>query len=350
MICFGVYYALWTVAPANSEQKNFLFSYSVVWSGVAILLIFNIVLLISELESIDLWCQVRSCTSETASASKIVWLIWMACFMIVAFIVLLIRFLQGKMNQRDLFVPEWRAFIIATPLLSTFVFVLAVCYKLFVQPLLRFRQVRNMWVHLMETLRWAIRIPRPVKSVIWKIVHFTAIYILYMTVFVSASILTFSIVPILLQTFLFPFRIIAAYSYFFIAFCLYYLAAFMAVFLWKEKPPKTGRLILYLSSTTVTITFIAVVSVPFISLYQLLVSGGFSDNPIVLFAISVLPSLLLSSPLVWLFKSKLLPRFLEVEEDDEEQGGEDEEDKKVKAKPRETMGSSGDSKIELASL
>ena len=147
-----------------------------------------------------------------------------------------------------------------------------------------------------------------------------------MTVFLSASILSFSVVPVLLQTILYPFRMFAAYSFFFVAFALYCLATFMAVFLWKEKPPTTGRLLLYLSSTTITLVFILIISIPFVSLYQLLVSGGFSDNPLVLFGVSVLPSLLLSSPLVWLFKSKLLPRFLEVDEDEDE----DEEEKKVK--------------------
>ena len=152
-----------------------------------------------------------------------------------------------------------------------------------------------------------------------------------MTVFISASIFTFSIVPVLLQTFLYPFRIVAAYSFFFVALVIYFLAAFVATFLWKEKPPNIGKLILYLSSTTIAIIFILLISVPFVSLYQLLVSGSFSDNPLILLGASVLPTLLLSTPLIWA-KGKLLPRFLEIEEDEEDDDSDKEEKKKKEKK------------------
>ena len=38
MISFGVYYSLWNVAPANSDEKNFLFSHSVIWRSLKRLL------------------------------------------------------------------------------------------------------------------------------------------------------------------------------------------------------------------------------------------------------------------------------------------------------------------------
>ena len=155
-----------------------------------------------------------------------------------------------------------------------------------------------------------------------------------MTVFVSASLLSFSIVPVLLQTFLYPFRIIAAYSFFIAALVVYALAAFMATFLWKEKPPTTGMLLLYLSATSLAFVFIGIIAVPFISLYQLLVSGSFSDNPLILFGVSLL---LLSSPLVWLFRLKLLPRFLEIEEEEEEEEEEDSDSDEEKEKRKKKM-------------
>ena len=278
----------------------------------------NFFLLLFELKSLDLWCTYERSCVESASQSKIGWLIWMGVYMISAFVVILVRFIQGKTRHRDVFIPEWRAFVVSIPFLSTGILIVASIYQFLVRPLLKVRKIRKLWIHLQETIRYIVRCPRVLKTVLWKIVTFTAIYVLYMTVFVSASIVSFSIVPILLQTFLYPFRIIAAYSFFFAAFAVYSLAAFMATFLWKEKPPTTGRLILYLSSTTIAIVFILMISVPFISIYQLLVSGSFSDNPLILFGASVLPSFLLSSPLVWLFRSKLLPRFLEVEEEDED--------------------------------
>ena len=346
MICYGVYYALWNVAPANSEEKNFLFSYSVTWTGVAILAQLNIFLLFTEIEFIDLWCKFEGSCRESAALNKILWIIWMFAFMIVAFFVILVRFLTGKTRHREIFVPEWRAFVVSIPLFSTFILAIAFFYKFVVSPLLKVRKIRNLWIHLLETLRWLVRCPRVLKTVLWKIVHFSSIYVLYMTVFVSASFVSFSAVPVLLQTFLYPFRIIAAYSYFFAAFAAYAVAAFMGTFLWKEKPPTTGRLILYISSTTIALTFIFIISLPFVSLYQLLVSGGFSDNPFILFGVSVLPSLLLSSPLVWLFKSKLLPRFLEVDEEDESDDESDEEERKKKKKSKKVKKGAGEGAAE----
>ena len=358
MICFGVYYALWNVAPANSDQKNFLFSYTVIWTGVALLGMANFFLLFFELASLDNWCQYEGSCAESAAESKIVWLIWMVIYMIIAFIVLLVRFLQGKIRHREAFIPEWRAFVVSTPFLSTGILIIACFYTFIMRPFLKIRKLRNLWIHFQETLRYVIRFPRPLKTLLWKIIRFAAVYLLYMTIFVTASIVSFSIVPLLLQTFLYPFRIIAAYSFFIAAFAVYALSAFMATFLWKERPPSTGRLLLYLSSTTIAILFILMISTPFVSLYQLLVSGSFSDNPLILFGASILPSLLLSSPLVWLFRSKLLPRFLEIEEEEEEEeeNDSDEEKKKKKRKKEKTeeaaegSGSPGDAKIELAAM
>ena len=340
MISFGIYYVLVNVAPANSDQKNFLFSYTFVWCGVALLLFLNFVLFFSEVVAIGTWCEYEQSCVDPAGQNKIVWLIWMSVYMIIAFIVMLIRFIRGKIQHRELFTPEWRAFVVAVPLVSTIILLVAFIYKFVIRPTLKVRIVRNLWNHLKETMRWFVntRYPRPVKTGLEKVVKFTSIYILYMTVFVSVSIFSYSLVPVLLQTFLYPFRTIAAYSFFFAAFAVYSLATFVSTFLWKERPPTMGKLILYLSSTTIAITFIFIIAVPFVSLYQLLVSGSFSDNPLILFGVSVLPSLLLSSPLVWLFKTKFLPRFLEVDEEEEEEDNNDSDVDKKKKKEKGVNG------------
>ena len=298
MITYGVYYTLWNVAPADSNEKNFLFSHSVLWTGVAILSQANCLFLMFELHSVAVWCQYRGSCAESAAVIKILWIVWMFVFMFVAFFILLVQFIQGKTQHQEIFMPEWRAFVVSTPIFNTFILLIALFYQFVVIPLLMVRKIRNLWIHLLETLCWLVRCPRVLKTVLWKIVHFSSIYVLYMTVFVSASFVSFSIIPILLQAFLYPFRIIAAYSFLFAAFAVYALAAFIATFLWKEKTPTRGRLLLYLSSTTIAHIFILIISVPFITLYQLLVSGSFSNNPLVLLGASVLPSLLLSSPLV----------------------------------------------------
>ena len=80
---------------ANSDEMNFLFSYSVIWTGVALLSIFNIFLLIYEVSSISNWCDYENSCVESAGESKIGWLIWMAIYIVIAFIILLVRFIQG---------------------------------------------------------------------------------------------------------------------------------------------------------------------------------------------------------------------------------------------------------------
>ena len=357
MITYGVYYTLWNVAPADSSEKNFLFSHSVLWTGVAILSQANCLFLVFELHSVAVWCQYGGSCVESAAVIKILWIVWMFVFMFVAFVILLVRFLQGKIQHQEILMPEWRAFVVSTPIFNTFTLAIAFFYQFVVIPLLKVRKIRNLWIYLLETFHGLVHCPRVLKTVLWKIVHFSSIYVLYMTVFVSASFVSFSIIPILLQAFLYPFRIIAAYSFLFAALAVYALASFMATFLWKEKPPTRGRLLLYLSSTTIAHIFILIISVPFITLYQLLVSGSFSNNPLVLLGASVLPSLLLSSPLVWLFKSKLLPRFLDVEEDSDDESDEEQKEReknegtKMKEKIEETAEKAGcNATIEMVAL
>ena len=137
-------------------------------------------------------------------------------------------------------------------------------------------------------------------------------------------------------------------GFFFAALVVYFLAAFVATFLWKEKPPNMGKLVLYISSTTIALTFILIISIPFVSLYQLLVSGSFSDNPLILFGASVLPTLLLSTPLIWV-KGKLLPRFLEIDEEEDDDDS-DEEEKKKKERKKKRKKTPDESDVEMAKM
>ena len=254
----------------------------------------------------------------------------MTVCMIIAFIILLVRFIEGKTKHRDILIPEWRAFILGTPFLNTFILLTVLIYDLLIKPLLTICSIQDLWTNLVEKLHLCgVGCPQSVKSSAGRFIEFTATYVLYMTVFLSASLLSFSIVPVLLQAFLFPFRIIAAYSFFFAAFSIYFLATFMATFFWKEKPPTTGRLLLYLSGTTIVSVYISIISVPSVSLYQLLDSGSLSHSPLVLFAASVLPSLSLFSPLVWLFRSKFLPRFMDIDTIEKENFNEECKNRKV---------------------
>ena len=332
IVTFGLYYAIWGIAPSATGEKNFIFSHTFVWCGVVILLQLNVLLFIAEYDSLSRWCHYQSSCQEPAGINKIFWLIWMIGYMLVSFVVMLVWYLRGKMRYTELLVPEWRAFVIGIPPLSNIILLIAVVFWLFIKPLMKLRVLCNALIHIQETLIYFMRCPRPVVNVLQKGMRFLFVYILCMTIFLSVSIFSYSLIPILLQLFLYPFRVIATYSFALSAFALYTLTAFVVTFLWKEQPPSTGRLIMYLSATTVAVVFILIIFVPFVPLYQLLVSGSFSDNPIILAGASILPSLLLSSPLVWLFRNKLLPRFLEVDEDEQEE--EDEEKKKKKRRDK----------------
>ena len=350
MISSGVYHVLWNIAPANRNEKNFLFSYSVTWTGVGIIGMVNIFLLWFEVSTLNRWCQYKKSCQEYAAGTKFAWLTWMGIYMVISFFVLLVRFIKGKIQYRDIFIPEWRAFVVSNPFLGMFILIIACFYKLLLSPILRVRQIQKLCKHIQETLCYIFCFPQ-LKTLLLKILCFWGMYILSMMVFVFTSIVSFSIIPVLLQAFLFPFRIIAGYSFIFAASVVYSFSAFMATFLWKEKPtPTTGRLLLYLSSSMIALLFITIMFTPFASLYQLIVSGSLSGNPILLVGISVLPSLLLSSPLVWLFKSKLLPRFLDIDDEDEEETGSDEEKGKKKVDAEGAAGIGGSpaaAKVEL---
>ena len=311
-ICYGVHYAIWNIAPATSDQKNFLFCHIVTWCGVVLLLHLNVAFLCFEIKSIWSWCDYKMSCQERAAKSKIGLLLWMTLYIILTFIALLVYFNKRDKQTRDIFKPEWRAFVVGNQYVSLVALILFCLFKLMV----RLKKIKGHWVHLQNKFYCHNEM---FKTVLERMIQFIAAYVLYVTVFVSASIFSFSLLPILLQTFLYPFRIFAAYSFFFSSLAVYALASFMATFLWKEKPPTTKKLLFCLSLPVMAGLIINFASVPVISLYKLLVTGSLSDNPLVLFGASVLPSLLLSSPLVWLLRSKFMGRFMETEEQEEDE-------------------------------
>ena len=247
---------------------------------------------------------------ERAAKSKIGLLLWMTLYIILSFIALVVYFNKRDKQRQDIFKPEWRAFVFSNPYVSLVALILFCLFKLMV----RLKKIKGLWVHLQNKFYGMVCHNGMFKTVLERMIQFIAAYVLYVTVFVSASIFSFSLLPILLQTFLYPFRIVAVYSLFFSSLAVYAVASFVATFLWKEKPPTTKKLLFCLSLPVTAGLIINFASVPFISLYKILVTGSLSDNPLVLFGASVLPSLLLSSPLVWLLRSKFMGRFVETEE------------------------------------
>ena len=314
-ICYGVHYAIWDIAPATSDQKNFRFCHIVTWCGVVLLLQLNIAFLCFEIKSIWSWCDYKMSCQERAAKSKIGLLLWMTLYIILSFIALVVYFNKRDKQRRDIFKPEWRAFVFSNPYVSLVALILFCLFKLMV----RLKKIKGLWVHLQNKFYGMVCHNGMFKTVLERMIQFIAAYVLYVTLFVSASIFSFSVLPILLQTFLYPFRVFAAYSFFFSVLAVYAVASFVAIFLWREKPPTTQKLLFCLSIPVMAGLIINFASVPFISLYEILVTGSLSDNPLILFAASVLPSLLLSSPLVWLLRSKFMGRFIETEEQEDDE-------------------------------
>ena len=100
-----------------------------------------------------------------------------------------------------------------------------------------------------------------------------------------------------------------------------FLVTFLVAFYWQKKGIKNTsvKLFFLLTLPTIMLVFTFMIIIPFVSLYQLLSSGTLTNNPIMLGIIAIAPSLLLSSPLVWIVKNKVFPAFVEPEMDCEEE-------------------------------
>ena len=97
----------------------------------------------------------------------------MGVYMAIGFVVLLVHVLRGKTKHREIFIPEWRAFVVGIPFLSTFILLIACFYTFLIRPLLKIRKVRNMGIFILETLRWFLCCPRKGSRRLSNLVPFT---------------------------------------------------------------------------------------------------------------------------------------------------------------------------------
>ena len=331
ILSIAAYYFIWKEIPSSPRERNFLLSQTLLWSGVVVLLQLNFALIANEISQLVKWCGESTC-SEPASVSKLYLVGYISLYSVIVFAVFLGHYLYGKLRPKALLTPGIQPFVIGIPLVSNAAVLIILAFRIFVKPCKsRYNWVRYGVIHMYETLHYFIMCPRKFLIVTYQIFKFMIIFLPFVTIFTFLAIVIFSVIPLILQLFVYPFRIFAAYSFFFAAFVLFYLVVFIVTYVWKRKGIKnaSARLCLLLMLPTVILLFIFMIIIPFISLYQILTSGSLSNNPIVLGAVSLLPSLLLSSPIVWVLKNRIIPKFIEAEENAVEEGEEEEERTRV---------------------
>ena len=329
ILSIAAYYFIWKEIPSSPRERNFLLSQTLLWSGVVVLLQLNWGILYNELIYLEVWCRESTC-ADPASVSKLILVCYISLLNITVFFVLLGQYFHGKLRPKELLLPGIQPFVIGIPLVSNAAVLIILVFRIFVKPCKsRYNWIRYGAIHVYETLHYFITCPRMFIIAMYKIFKFVIIFLPFTTIFTFLAITIFSVIPLILQLFVYPFRIFAAYSFFFAAFFLFYLVVFVVTFVWKRKGIKnaSARLCLLLMLPTVILLFLAMINIPFISLYRILTSGSLSNNPVVLGAVSLLPSFLLSSPIVWILKNRIIPKFIEAEEHEEEEEEGVEEDR-----------------------
>ena len=246
-------------------------------------------------------------------------------FNVIFFSVFLYNYLRGRLRPKQHLFPGVKPFITGLPLISIIAAILILVFRVLIRPCnRRYKCVRYGTVHVYETLHFFISCPRWTLWNGFKVLKFIVVFLPFSTIFTFLTISLFSVIPVILQALLYPFRILAAYSFFLASVMIFYLAIFLVNFIWKRKgiANSSVKLCFLLTLPTIAYVFVFMVNIPFASLYQLLSSGTLTNNPVTLAIVSIAPSLVLSSPIVWLLKNKILPVLTEEGEDEEmEEGG-----------------------------
>ena len=324
VLSIAAYYYIWKKIPSSPRERNFILGHTLLWTAVVIILQLTIYLLIFEVIRLSEWCLASTC-SEPAAQSKFYLLIYIGLSNVVVFTVFLYYYLRGRLRPKQHLIPGIQPFVVGFPLVSIVAALTILVFRVFIKPCKRrYNWIRYGAIHLYETLHYFITCPRWALIHGYKILRFVLIFLPFTTIFTFLAIFIFSIIPVLLQALVYPFRILAAYSFFFVNIMLFFMVTFIVNFVWKKKGIKntSNKLCFLLLLPTVVIILILMINVPFILLYQLLTSGTLTDNPFTLGVISIAPTLILSSPLVWLLKNKIIPKFVDEASVEEESEGE----------------------------
>ena len=317
-----IYHFIWTKIPSSPRKKNFLFKQTLLWTAVILILQQDIIILVIEMKSLEAWCRAGTC-SDSAAFAKIFLLVYILLFNGIFFTVFVVCHFRRKLHLKWHLLPGVHVFLTGVPLVSMIAAFIILAFRLFIKPC-RHRYKYGS-IHVSETLHYFISYP---KWMLWngfKVAKLIVLFLPFSTIFTFLALAIFSVIPVLLQALVYPFRILAAYSFTLSNIMILFLVTFFVAFYWQKKgiSNTSAKLCFLLTLPTLTLVFIFMINIPFVSLYQLLSSGTLTNSPIMLGIISIAPSLLLSSPLVWILKNKVFPAFVEVKTESEEERGED---------------------------
>ena len=321
-----IYHFIWTKIPSSPREKNFLVRQMLLWAAVILILQDDIIILAIEVKSLQAWCRAGTC-SDSAVHAKIYLLVYILLFNGIFFTVFVVCHFRRKLHLKRHLLPGVQVFLTGVPLVSILAALTILVFRLFIKPCRHhYKCVHYGSIHVSDTLHYFISFP---KWMLWngfKVVKLIVMFLPFSTIFTFLALVIFSVIPVLLQALVYPFRILAAYSFTLSNIMILFLVTFLVAFYWQKKgiSNTSAKLCFLLTLPTLTLVFLFMINIPFVSLYQLLSSGTLTNNPVTLGIISIAPSLLLSSPLVWILKNKVFPTFVEVvmerEEEREENG------------------------------
>ena len=307
------YYYILKRLPSSPLDKDFLWSHTLLWISVVSLLYIDSILISFEVIQLWIWCEASTC-SDTAAQSKLCLLGYIFIFNVILFIVYLYYHLHERFRPKQYLLPGLEPFIAGLPLLSL-ITAFVILLNIFIQ---LYRKKTN-YKPLHSCVQWLLKEIKNSSSsflvgkILLPLIKFVVMLLPFVTINTFLAIFVFSIIPVILEVLVYPFQTIAAYSFYAANFVVLVLVSFLVNYVWKRYGFKYDSLPLcfLLTLTPITIIILYMINIPFTSLYQLISSGTLTNNPVTLGIISVAPTLLLSSPLVWLLKNKIVPAFVE---------------------------------------
>ena len=267
-----------------------------------------------ELSHIKTWCEASTC-AESGAMSKVFMIGFILIGNMVIFLVFLVKYLCGNFNSQQLLLPGIQPFVIGIPLLSSAAVIVLIIFRIFINPCIQ----RYNWKTVeKETLQSFITCSKMVLIVLFKILKCLVLFLPFTTIFTTLTLFFFSLIPLMLQMIVYPFRVLGLCSYVLAYFALFYIVVFLVTLFWKRAGIQNTsvRVCFLLILPTVAWLLIGMIHIPYSILYNLLISGSLTDNSIVLGVASLLPSLVLSSPLIYLMRNFIIPKLIDLEEQD----------------------------------
>ena len=318
LLSIAAYFYIWIKIPSSRKEPNFLLLQTLFWTSIVVMLQINIAFLCFELLQIIMWCEGSTCV-ESGAISKIMMIGYIVIVNMIVFLVFFVKYLHGEFRHQQFLTPGIQPFLIGIPLLSNAAVIILIIFCICIKPC----KQRCNWIkvgalHIYESLHTFVTFPKRMLAILFKVLQFSIMVLPFLTIFTSLTLMFYSLIPLTLQLIVYPFIVLGHCSLFLAHCILFYIAVFLVTFLWKRKRIQNNSVIFFLllMLPSIALLTMSMIDIPYSIFYILLVSGSVSDNPVVLGAASLLPSLLLSSPLIYAMKKWIIPKFIDLEEQD----------------------------------